>query len=110
VPPTNIGPRSIGSSVGLNAPDYESLIQQSITRTRTGEKVFCGTADDPFYVDLGGVFDLGDAPRTTGTPPTDGLKCLNVSTIALQIPIASLQKERKTVTQAKNILDADFVI
>src|SRR5207253_9361826 len=32
------------------------------------------------------------------------------STIALQIPIASLQKERKTVTQAKNILDADFVI
>ena len=110
VPPPNIGPRSISSPVGLNAPDYESLIQQSITRTRTGEKVFCGTSDDPFYVDLGGVFDLGDAPRTTGTPPTDGLKCLNVSTIALQIPISTLQKDGKSVSHAKNILDPDYVI
>ena len=110
VPPPNIGPRSISSPVGLNAPDYESLIQQSITRTRTGEKVFCGTSDDPFYVDLGGVFDLGDAPRTTGTPPIDGLKCLNVSTIALQIPISTLQKEGKSVSHAKNILDPDYVI
>ncbi len=110
VPPPNIGPRSISSPVGLNAPDYESLIQQSITRARTGEKVFCGTSDDPFYVDLGGVFDLGDAPRTTGTPPTDGLKCLNVSTIALQIPIPTLQKDRKPVSHAKNILDPDYVI
>ena len=110
VPPPNIGPRSISSPVGLNAPDYESLIQQSITRARTGEKVFCGTSDDPFYVDLGGVFDLGDAPRTTGTPPTDGLKCLNVSTIALQIPISTLQKHGKSVSHAKNILDPDYVI
>ncbi|HYV54199.1 MAG TPA: DUF4331 domain-containing protein, partial [Chitinophagaceae bacterium] len=110
VPPPNIGPRSISSPVGLNAPDYESLIQQSIIRTRTGEKVFCGTSDDPFYVDLGGVFDLGDAPRTTGTPPTDGLKCLNVSTIALQIPISILQKDGKSVAHAKNILDPDYVI
>jgi hypothetical protein len=110
VPPPNIGPRSISSPVGLNVPDYESLIQQSITRTRTGEKVFCGTSDDPFYVDLGGVFDLGDAPRTTGTPPTDGLKCLNVSTIALQIPISTLQKDGKSISRAKNILDPDYVI
>jgi hypothetical protein len=110
VPPPNIGPRSISSPVGLNAPDYETLIQQSITSASTGEKVFCGTSDDPFYVDLGGVFDLGDAPRTTGTPSTDGLKCLNVSTIALQIPISTLQKDRKSVSQAKNILDADYVI
>ena len=110
VPPPNIGPRSISSPVGLNAPDYEALIKQSITNSRTGEKVFCGTSDDPFYVDLGGVFDLGDAPRTTGTPPTDGLKCLNVSTIALQIPISTLQKDGKSVSHAKNILDNDYVI
>jgi len=110
VPPPNIASRSISSSVGLNAPDYESLIKNSITTARTGEKVFCGTADDPFYVDLGGVFDLGDAPRTNGTPPTDGLKCLNVSTIALQIPISVLQKDPKPVSKAKNILDPDYVI
>jgi len=110
VPPPNIGPRSISSPVGFNAPSYESLIQNAITNANTGEKVFCGTSDDPFYVDLGGVFDLGDAPRTTGTPSIDGLKCLNVSTIALQIPISTLQKNGKPVSQASNILDPDFVI
>ena len=110
VPPPNIGPRSISSPVGLNAPDYESLIQSSIASATSGEKVFCGTSDDPFFVDLGGIFDLGDAPRTTGTQSIDGLKCLNVSTIALQVDIAALQKDHKSVAQAANILDPEYVI
>jgi hypothetical protein len=110
VPPPNIGPRSISSPVGLNVSDYTTLINQAITTTSTGEKVFCGTADDPFFVDLGGIFDLGDAPRTTGTAPTDGLKCKNVSSIALQVDISTLQKDHKPVSAAKNILDPDYVI
>ena len=110
VPPPNIGPRSISSPVGLNAPDYESLIQSSIATANSGEKVFCGTSDDPFFVDLGGIFDLGDAPRTTGTQSIDGLKCLNVSTIALQVDISALQKDHKSASQAANILDPDYVI
>lgn len=110
VPPPNIGPRSISSPVGLNAPSYESLIQSSIATANSGEKVFCGTSDDPFFVDLGGIFDLGDAPRTTGTQSIDGLKCLNVSTIALQVDISALQKDHKSVSQAANILDPDYVI
>jgi hypothetical protein len=110
VPPPNIGPRSINSPVGLNAPDYESLIQSSITTANSGEKVFCGTSDDPFFVDLGGIFDLGDAPRTTGSQSIDGLKCLNVSTIALQVDISALQKDHKLPAQASNILDPDYVI
>jgi hypothetical protein len=110
VPPPNVGPRSISSPVGLNAPSYESLIQSSIATANSGEKVFCGTSDDPFFVDLGGIFDLGDAPRTTGTQSIDGLKCLNVSTIALQVDIAALQKDHKSASQAANILDPDYVI
>ena len=110
VPPPNIGPRSISSPVGLNAPNYDALIQSAITTANSGEKVFCGTSDDPFFVDLGGIFDLGDAPRTTGTQSIDGLKCLNVSTIAMQIDIAALQKDHKSVAQAANILDPDYVI
>ena len=110
VPPPNVGPRSISSPVGLNAPNYESLIQSSIATANSGEKVFCGTSDDPFFVDLGGIFDLGDAPRTTGTQSIDGLKCLNVSTIALQVDISALQKDHKPASQAANILDADYVI
>ncbi|MBL0358070.1 MAG: DUF4331 family protein [Chitinophagaceae bacterium] len=109
VPPPNIGPRSISSSVGLNAPDYNTLINNAITTARTGEKVFCGTSDDPFYVDLGGIFDLGDAPRQSGKY-TDGLKCLNVSTIALQVDISTLQKDHKSVQQCSNILDPNYVI
>lgn len=38
VPPTDIGPRSIQSGVGLNAPTYESLVQAAITTASTGEK------------------------------------------------------------------------
>ena len=110
VPPPNIGPRSISSPVGLNAPDYKSLMTKAITKSNTGETVFCGPVEDPFFVDLGGIFDLGDAPRTTGTKPTDGLKCLNVSTIALQIDIAALQKDKKAVCNATSILDPNFVI
>jgi Domain of unknown function (DUF4331)/Secretion system C-terminal sorting domain len=110
VPPPNIGTRSISTPVGLNAPNYESLIQSSIKTASSGEKVFCGTSDDPFFVDLGGIFDLGDAPRTTGSKSIDGLKCLNVSTIALQVDIAALQKDHKSVSQAANILDPNYVI
>ena len=110
VPPPNIGPRSISTTVGLNAPDYNSLITSAIATASSGEKVFCGTADDPFFVDLGGIFDLGDAPRTASPPPVDGLKCKNVSTIVMQIDISTLQKDHKQVSQAANILDPDFVI
>ena len=109
VPPPNIGPRSISSPVGLNAPDYETLINQAVKTANTGERVFAGTADDPFYVDLGGIFDLGDAPRQSGQS-VDGLKCLNVSTLALEIDIATLQKDHRPVSQASNILDANYVI
>ena len=109
VPPPNVGPRSISSPVGLGVADYNTLINNAITTTGTGEKVFCGTSDDPFFVDLGGIFDLGDAPRQNGTP-VDAVACKNVSTIALQIDISTLQKDHKTVAQASNILDGDFVI
>ena len=110
VPPPNIGPRSISSPVGLDVPDYNTLINQSIQSASTGEKVFCGTSDDPFFVDLGGVFDVGDAPRTTGTEPSDGLKCRNVSAIAIQVDISTLQKDHQPASKAADILDPDYVI
>ncbi len=110
VPPPNIGPRSIQSPVGLGAPNYETLMLNAITTASTGENVFAGPVDDPFFADLGGIFDLGDAPRTDGTHPQDHLKCKNVSTIALEIPISTLQKDHKDDEQRKSILDPDYVI
>ena len=110
VPPPNIGPRSISSGAGLNTPDYNTLINNSIATASSGEKVFCGTADDPFFVDLGGIFDLGDAPRTSGTPQIDGLRVKNVSTIALEVDISTLQKNGQPVSAATSILDPEYVI
>ena len=112
VPPPNIGPRSISSGVGLNSPDYATLFTNAITTATTGEQVYCGPADDPFFVDLGGIFDLGQT-RAGGSgvdAPKDGLKCKNVHVIALKINISDLQKDGKTVSQAATILDPDFVI
>jgi len=110
VAPPNIGPRSISSPVGLNQHDYNEIIDGVIKTATTTERVYCGSADDPFYVDLGGVFDLGDAPRTTGSRPQDGLKCLNVSTIAMEVGISVLQKNRREIEEAKGILDPNYII
>ncbi|MBA2499813.1 MAG: DUF4331 domain-containing protein [Chitinophagaceae bacterium] len=109
VPPNNIGPRSIESPVGLDAPGYDALMRAAIANASTGERVFAGPIDDPFFVDLGGIFDLGDAPRQSGVP-RDGLAKYNVHSLALEIDISTLQKKGKSVDKAKNILDDDYII
>ena len=113
VPPYNVGPRSIENNVvGLGAPSYEALAQQTIASASTGEKIFCGSRDDPFFVDLAGVFDVGNIrPEGNVTnAPKDALARFNVHTIALKIPVNLLQKDGKNIGQAANILDGDFVI
>lgn len=108
VPPNNIGQRSIEGAAGLNTT-YEQLMMGAITQANSGEQVFCGPTEDPFFVDLGGIFDLGDAPRQNGEP-VDGTGCLNISTIAIQVPISMLQKDGQPVSEAANILDSDYII
>ena len=113
VPPANIGPRSIESSpVGLGVSSYDVLVQQGIITATTGEKAFCGPADDPFFVDLAGAFDLGNfRPEGNDVNPTkDGVARFNVHSIVLNIPIKMLQKDGKDVSAATSILDGDFVI
>lgn len=107
VPPANIGPRSIEGPVGLGTP-YETLLNQSIRTSSSGETVYCGPADDPFFVDLGGVFDLGNLPRQNGKS-RDGLAQYNVYSIAIQVPISSLRKAGAPEAPA-NILDPNYVI
>ncbi|NML65410.1 DUF4331 domain-containing protein [Hymenobacter sp. RP-2-7] len=110
VPAYNIGPRSITTPVGLNQPSYTALRQSAVTTASGdgGEQVFCGSSDDPFFVDLGAVFDL--AGLRAGRGSRDGLAKYNVNSIALSIPIKSLQKNHQDVSAAKTILDADYVI
>lgn len=89
-PPVNIGPRS--------TPDYASLAAQAVYDVRDDIKVFAGQRDDPFYVDLGSIFDLGGLrpfnsfhliPLDTADG-VDGVAGYNTHTIALQIPISQL--------------------
>ena len=108
VPPNNIGPRSIQSGVGLGAANYNSLRNSAIATAKTGETIFCGPSDDPFFVDLGGVFDLGQTRGAGGA--RDGLSCKNIHSICIKAPIANLQKDGKDVSHAANILDSDFII
>ncbi len=109
VPPNNIGARSIESPLGLGTP-YSTLMQNAIMTGANGEKIFCGPVDDPFFVDLGGVFDLADAPRQNGTP-VDGLKCYNASAIAIQIPIEQVVKHHQPANLATGgILDPNYII
>lgn len=92
-PPDNIGPRS--------TPDYEtSLAEHAVYTLPNGIKVFAGQRDDPFFVDLGSIFDLAGLrpfnpahllplPATAGR---DGVARFNTHTIALQIPTAQLTR------------------
>jgi len=110
VPAYNVGPRSIETpGVGLGATSYEELFNDGIYDSNAGEKIFAGPVDDPFFVDLGGIFDLGDAPRQNGAS-RDGVGCYNVSTIAIQVPVETLQKDGQDLTMADNILDGDYAI
>ena len=109
VPVNNIGERSIQGGAGLGAANYASLMASAVTMASSGEKVFAGPVEDPFFVDLAGIFDLGDAPRQMGTPK-DGLACLNVSSIVIQVDISTLQKDNMPVSMAANILDPNYVV
>lgn len=86
VPPYNIGPGA--------TPNYEAnLGSRTVYDATGGIKVFAGPRDDPFFVDLGAVFDrLELRPLGAFGDPAgrDSLAGFNVHTIAMQIPIETL--------------------
>jgi hypothetical protein len=109
VPPPNIGPRSIEGAAGLDSTSgYASIMQNAVAKATGsgGETIFAGPIDDPFFVDLGGIFDLGGFTKHG----KDGLAGFNCHTIALKIPISSLQKSGLGISGATSILDPNFVI
>lgn len=114
VPPNNIGPRSISGGAGLNTT-YQALVQAAIATASTGEKIFCGPRDDPFFVDLGGVFDLGQTRSAYGSDPNtpanarDAVAGFNTHAIIIQVPINLLSRTGALPNPA-NIFDDNFVI
>jgi Domain of unknown function (DUF4331) len=100
-PPVNVGPRS--------TPNYHDLATQAVYPLPgvhgTG-KVFAGQRDDPFFVDLGSIFDLGGLRPfnsfhiipLANTPGRDNVKGLNVHSIVLQVPITDLTRDHQMPT------------
>lgn len=100
VPPNNIGPRT--------TPDYENNFgRPAISRIAKEHRVFAGQRDDPFFVDLGSVFDLAglrpfNANHEEVLPPSqgvDGFAGFNIGAIAIQVPIPALTRDGKMATK-----------
>jgi len=90
-PPNNIGPRS--------TPDYHALATKSITSLDGGGQVFAGQRQDPFFGDIGAIFDLVAIRKGTGNVGggKDFFAGYGVHTYAIQIPIASLHAKNDTI-------------
>jgi uncharacterized protein DUF4331 len=98
--PSNVGP--------LTMPSYQTLFNQGIYDLGNGVRVFAGTVDDPFYIDLGGAFDSLNFRMGVGgilTPAVDAddkrnyapdaVAGFNVNSIVLEIPISMLTVDGK---------------
>jgi hypothetical protein len=98
--PSNVGP--------LTMPKYNSLFKQGIYSLGNGVRVFAGTVDDPFFIDLGAAFDSLNFRMGVGgvVPPAedaddkhnyapDAVAGFNVNSIVLEVPITMLTVDGK---------------
>ena len=100
--PSNVGPRTM--------PNYDSLAAQGTYDLGAGIKVFAGQRQDPFYIDLGGIFDTlnlrrvppietaaEDADDTVNPFGVDMLSGFNVHSIAIEMPASLLAGGSNTI-------------
>lgn len=95
--PTNVGPRTM---------DYQALFTAGTYTTATPNvKVFAGTVDDPFWIDLGAAFDTLNL-RSTVAPgalspvqdaslqnfASDTVSGYAVNAIAIEVPVSMLTR------------------
>ena len=94
-PPSNVGPTS--------TPNYEQLQAQAV-KSVGNVKSFAGQSDDPFFADLGGIFDLLTIRKVPGNAGggKDGLKGFNVQSLALQVPTTELTSDSTRPTDPKS--------
>ena len=90
-PPDNIGPRS--------TPNYDALAAKGIHSLSDGSTVFAGQRDDPFFADVGAIFDLVAIRNGTGATGggKDFLAGYGVHSIALQLPKSMLDNGKNHV-------------
>jgi hypothetical protein len=91
-PPNNIGPRS--------TPGYHALVTKSILSFDSGaSKAFAGQRDDPFFGDVGAIFDLVAIRKGLGNMGggKDFFAGYGVHSFGVQVPIAGLKAKDGTI-------------
>ena len=85
MPPNNVGPRT--------TPMYRKLVEDKIYDLSGGERIFAGQREDPFFGDIGAIFDLLAIRKGTGADGggKDFFAKYGTHTVAMQIPLASLK-------------------
>ena len=91
-PVDNIGDKSFGSATGYAAYANQHIYNVNIPGCSTPGRVFVGQRKDPFYIAVGKIFDLfnfNPLGAEVGGNNND-LEAKNVSTLAMEVPIACL--------------------
>ena len=89
-PVDNIGDKSFGSATGYEAYANQHIYNVAIPGCANG-RVFVGQRKEPFYIAVGKIFDLINLnPLGDANGNKNDLEGKNISTIAMEIPIACL--------------------
>lgn len=90
-PTDNIGDKTFGGPTGYATYASQHLYNVTIPGCATPARVFVGQRKDPFTVALGPIFDLLNLnPLGTTNANADALAGKNVTTLAMEVPIACL--------------------
>ncbi len=101
MPPDNIGPRSTPNYAGIRAGCVKTLSGNGVTY-----KEYTGQRADPFFVDIGSIFDLGglrpfNAAHVIPLSPTVGMNNLDdfsIHTTSIQAPKSRLLGDGRCVS------------
>src|SRR5437762_1014085 len=104
-----------GADVVHGITAYPDLANAANHTVAGGVRVFAGQREDPFFVDLGSIFDLGALRPIQSlhliplpnAPGVNSLRNFNVHTIAIQVPISMLTRHRNRPT---DVADPSAVI
>jgi hypothetical protein len=87
-----IGTKTFGSIAGYEAYAAQYVYNVNIPGCGAAARVFVGQRKDPFVVNLGRTFDLINLNPLAASGGTDDLADKNVTSIAMEVPIACLAK------------------
>ena len=81
-------PNNVGSA---SMPNFHALVADGVKSFGTGNRVWAGQTDDPFFLDLGAI---GDSVSVRN-PGFDTLGGFNTQAIALQVPISTVKADNR---------------